>query len=65
MHLYNSHNRTIPSIIEVIVFLRINREFWNNMDIIKVYYSARDSNLKHRAAEIAQEDEIYTESYHF
>ena len=63
MYLYGSYNRTMPLIIEAIVFLCINREFWDNMGIIEVYHSARDSNLKPRAAEIAQQDKVYFESY--
>ena len=52
-------NSNAPLLMELIVFLQVNREFWNSKPIVKAYCSARETNSEFREGSMFLEDDFF------
>ena len=58
-YLDGCRNKTTPLLMEAFVFLRVNKDFWDEHTIVEAYHRARDGALSSRAQSMVSEDDIF------
>ena len=49
--------------MEALVFLRVNKDFWDEKTVIDAYKITQENSATDRARSMIQEDDFYLEAY--
>ena len=57
-----SRNSTSPLLMEAMIFLKFNKDFWDEKTIVDAYKIACDDDLSNRIQELVLEDDFFHDS---
>ena len=62
-YLDGDRNKTTPLLFEAMIFLRYNREFWNEKTIVKALKIVKENRMSARSSGMVAEDDLYVETH--